>query len=665
RMSIRIQPPTNAQERLARQQGLAALRQQGWEIGAFTQFFWTMSRGLDYDDTTLKEIFNSCLDDPVPKWEMENLKILNFWDFSKYIGHRIQWGMPPLPPKSTCSDHSATLPLSIQEQDHLLTPTQKRRARRRRALLSAASIDDFDTYSVTLDSTEIAPISPEPIKSSSVKPPPIKYALVPSDVIPQSSKLVPAQLKSVAITAEATDHCNCRYYRGGQAHNINLSKAEEEEGPLAVQEGPDLSAPNPEILDDPILVPGPVTFSEPLTSQVMPSGTVSYLSRSAGSIPISAETTRVTACPPVLAELATDTTKVVKHAASICQKQRRMAHTVQANTLPVLSTEAMFMNSVSSKGCVPASHVTSTESFSEQAVSPVRATEADVEVFILPDPVTEASSKQPVLPVTSKDAILTCQVKECSCKSRKVNRGLPEQPTHTALTKKVSQASPIQPVMVKEAMSETPAVAVVSPEAAPERPALSVLAMEAIPEALTQAVKATEAITEHPALPAIDMETIPKQPVVLATEAFSETLASRLWSTREILAALSVATKCEIPETEPPEFTPVQEPPEFAPESAVPKPAPEKAVHEPTIERTVQEPAPAPERTVTESAPEKVVPEPTVERTVHEPAIEETVPEPAHERAVTVSAPAPEPASALAQAPVPGLMLASAPEELS
>ncbi|KAL0186580.1 hypothetical protein M9458_018250, partial [Cirrhinus mrigala] len=843
RMSIRIQPPTNAQERLARQQGLAALRQQGWEIGAFTQFFWMMSRGLDYDDTTLKEIFNSCLDDPVPKWEMENLKILNFWDFSKYIGHRIQWGMPPLPPKSTCSDHSATLPLSIQDQDHLLTPTQKRRARRRRALLSAASIDDSDTFSVTLDSTEIAPISPEPIKSSSVKPPPIKYALVPSEsveltsvslvfamnnpksepdkssVIPQSSKLVPAQLKSVAITAVVSgdrDHCNCGYYRGGQAHNINLSKAEE--GPSRR-----LSAPNPEILDDPILVPGPVTFSEPLTSQVMPSETVSthpvmlpeayclsmpvmakevilkpaseedvskpanpaqvtskmarlaaissasvnskpksfsvipelvnsatviqeqvvpttvithsmmetpdisesakstsvfkestkctpvissisqvyvvpqsirtvsYLSRSAGSIPISAETTRVTACQPVLAELATDTTKVVKHAASICQKQRRMAHTVQSNTLPVLSTEAMFMNSVLSKGCVPASHVTATESFPELAVSPVRATEADVEVFILPVPVTEASSKQPVLPVTSKDAILTCHVKSKNApanqeKSTEVtdNQVMSTEPTHTALTKKVSQASPIQPVMVKEAMSETPAVAVVSPKAAPEQPALSVLAMEAIPEALTQPVKATEAITEHPALPAIDMETIPKQPVVLAAEAFSETLASRLWSTREILAALAVATKCEIPETEPPEFAlvqeppefaPVQEPPEFAPESAVPKPAPEKAVHEPTIERTVQEPAPAPERTVPESAPEKVVPEPTVERTVHEPAIEEAVPEPAPERAVTVSAPAPEsvpvsapapePASALAQAPVPGLMLASAPKELS
>ncbi|RXN06581.1 myosin heavy fast skeletal muscle-like protein [Labeo rohita] len=50
----------------------------------------------------------------------------------------------------------------------------------------------------------------------------------------------------------------------------------------------------------------------------------------------------------------------------------------------------------------------------------------------------------------------------------------------------------------------------VSQEAAPKWPALSVLATEAIPEALIQPVMATEAISEHPALPAIDMETIPK-----------------------------------------------------------------------------------------------------------------------------------------------------------
>ncbi|KAI2644704.1 Alpha-mannosidase 2 [Labeo rohita] len=147
RMSIRILPPINVQERLARQRNLAALRQQGWDIGAFTQFFWTMSRGLDYDDTALKDIFNACLDDPVPKWEMDNLKILNYWDFSKYVGHRIQWGMPPPPPRPACSDHSTPLPLPSLDQHPLLTPTQKRRARRKRSQ-SAASINDSDTFPI-------------------------------------------------------------------------------------------------------------------------------------------------------------------------------------------------------------------------------------------------------------------------------------------------------------------------------------------------------------------------------------------------------------------------------------------------------------------------------------------------------------------------------------
>ncbi len=99
-----------------------------------------MSRGIDYDDATLKGIFNGCLDDPLPKWEMDNLKILDFWDFSRCLGHHIQWGMPLPSPKPACSNHSAPLPLSSQDLDTLLTPTQKRRTRRKGVLQSAASI---------------------------------------------------------------------------------------------------------------------------------------------------------------------------------------------------------------------------------------------------------------------------------------------------------------------------------------------------------------------------------------------------------------------------------------------------------------------------------------------------------------------------------------------
>ncbi|KAL0184059.1 hypothetical protein M9458_019755, partial [Cirrhinus mrigala] len=580
-------------------------------------------------------------------WEMENLKILHFWDFSRYVGHRVQWGMPPPAPKPACSNHSAPLPLSSHDQDPLLTPTPRRRARKKRALQSAASIDDSDTFSVTPESTKITHVPPEPVKSISIKSHPIKYAPVPSEpveltsafqvsamsipvseadkssVIPQSSKSVPAKLKStgaVSATAESTEitvipaelaadttqedkltTSTCRKRRSRKAH-----AAQTQVPSSVVQKDTDLSAQYPEVLEDPTLVPSPATVSaHPViaccygqaviqeqvvsttlitqsikvtpgisesakSTSVFPESTectpviqesvksVPNLSQSAGLIPISAETTKAAASsPPVLAELATDTTKVVKHAASIHQKRRRTACTVQSNTLPVLNVFLPVM---------------STKALPEQAATPVMATEADAKAFILFVPATEASSKQPVFPVTSEDAILTSYVKSKNApashvKSTKVTvnqvmstEALPEQPTLTVLATKVSQAALIQPVMVKEAISETTAVSV-------------------------------------------------------------------------ILVTLAIATECEMPETE----APVQEAPEPTPVQEPPEPAPERAVSEPTPERAVPEPA-----------PEKAVPEPTAERTVQEaiavPAIEEIAPEravyepatPAPERAVTV-----------------------------
>ncbi len=78
-MSLRILPPGNSQERLARQRGLGSLRQQGLEVRAFAQFFWTMFRGLEYQDAAIKDIFNLCLDNPLPQWEMEQQRILEFF----------------------------------------------------------------------------------------------------------------------------------------------------------------------------------------------------------------------------------------------------------------------------------------------------------------------------------------------------------------------------------------------------------------------------------------------------------------------------------------------------------------------------------------------------------------------------------------------------------
>lgn len=90
-MSIKIVPPATVEGRLALQQALASLRQQDQEPRSYAQFFWTMARGLEYDDAALKEAFNLTLDDPLPRWEMEQLHVLNFWDFSNYVHHRKDW----------------------------------------------------------------------------------------------------------------------------------------------------------------------------------------------------------------------------------------------------------------------------------------------------------------------------------------------------------------------------------------------------------------------------------------------------------------------------------------------------------------------------------------------------------------------------------------------
>ncbi len=70
-MSYRIAPPATAEGRLVLQRAVASLRQQDREPQSFAQFFWTMAKGLEYDDATLKESFNLSLDDPLPRWEME------------------------------------------------------------------------------------------------------------------------------------------------------------------------------------------------------------------------------------------------------------------------------------------------------------------------------------------------------------------------------------------------------------------------------------------------------------------------------------------------------------------------------------------------------------------------------------------------------------------
>ncbi len=75
-------------------QKLMALRQQGQRQEFFAQTFWTLAVGLNYNESALKDLFNVCLDDPLPQWEMEGLRILDFWGFVRYLHHRSQWATP-------------------------------------------------------------------------------------------------------------------------------------------------------------------------------------------------------------------------------------------------------------------------------------------------------------------------------------------------------------------------------------------------------------------------------------------------------------------------------------------------------------------------------------------------------------------------------------------
>ncbi|XP_073699559.1 NACHT, LRR and PYD domains-containing protein 3-like [Garra rufa] len=174
-MSLKIVPPATTEEYLALQQAVASLRQQGVEPRSYSQFFWTMARGLGYDDSALKEAFNLTLDDPLPRWEMEQLQILDFWGFSNYLHHRKDWQILN-PPENVGNDQPALLSPPSQVHHHLLTPTRIRR--------DQATVPEFSAKMA------VAPESSD----SSPKPVPVALEGFP-DSTPKPSPKLP-QIKS-------------------------------------------------------------------------------------------------------------------------------------------------------------------------------------------------------------------------------------------------------------------------------------------------------------------------------------------------------------------------------------------------------------------------------------------------------------------------------------
>ncbi len=52
--------------------------------------FWTLAVGLQYKDSELIQVFNSCLDYPLFSEEMTELKTLGYWGFVDYLSYRFR-----------------------------------------------------------------------------------------------------------------------------------------------------------------------------------------------------------------------------------------------------------------------------------------------------------------------------------------------------------------------------------------------------------------------------------------------------------------------------------------------------------------------------------------------------------------------------------------------
>lgn len=80
-MDIQILPLVSKKEDNAHFWMLVALRQQGMGVKGLAQTSWTFTVGIELCNSDLKRTFHDCLDNPFAAWEMEELKILDSWDF--------------------------------------------------------------------------------------------------------------------------------------------------------------------------------------------------------------------------------------------------------------------------------------------------------------------------------------------------------------------------------------------------------------------------------------------------------------------------------------------------------------------------------------------------------------------------------------------------------
>ena len=205
-MSIKVLPPANMQERLARHCSLTALRQDGLGVGGFAQMFWTWSRGLDYNDAALKDIFNSCLDDPLPAWEMDSLRVLDFWGFVSYLGNRSKWGMPPSPPASAFNFPR----LSRHIYDPPLASTRRLRSRRNRAVqFTTSTSEPVKPTLTTSQKSRSVPITSRSDSLSVIQDTAKSTAAISQSTMPITSRsellsVIQDTAKSTAVISQST-----------------------------------------------------------------------------------------------------------------------------------------------------------------------------------------------------------------------------------------------------------------------------------------------------------------------------------------------------------------------------------------------------------------------------------------------------------------------------
>lgn len=95
----------------------------------------TAALGLGCEEAALKEFLNLGLDDPLPQREMKGLRGFHYWAVVDYVGYRSLV-------KSCLSESNIVFPemphvdsMSSEEEEAFLSPTRKRRLRRRAAKL--------------------------------------------------------------------------------------------------------------------------------------------------------------------------------------------------------------------------------------------------------------------------------------------------------------------------------------------------------------------------------------------------------------------------------------------------------------------------------------------------------------------------------------------------